>query len=429
LPRVGLYAAWLATRAAMLVVLLHDVWHSRTSWIPFPLVSDVNGYWGRATDMVVHHQVPYVDFSYEYPPGSLPFVALARVLGRTPVHFVIAWLLLMLALDLVAVVLLDRWAIGHRAGAVFWVVGLAALGPIVLARNDMLPAVGVVAAAYLLRRGLPATSGVLWSFAIASKIWPAVLLLVVMTLRPRHTRRLLVGAAAGLAATAVALQSVGALTPMLHVLKQTQAQRPLEIEATFAALVITIGIASGRRLAYEFTYGSLNVPASTTHGLAGLAYVLSLLVQLGGIALAAIARWRKRVDTGSLAAWIWVALIAGGLAVAPVLSPQYLLWLLAVVSLLLVVDRSRMAIGVGLWCGLCAALTQWEFPFLWLPLGKGETGPAVVVDVRDACLVGIAVLASVVAVRRALATDERPSSEHGVAVPSALHGSEAAADG
>jgi hypothetical protein len=106
----------LVTRAAMFAALLHDVWHSRQAWIPFPLVADVNGYWPHATDMVVHGRVPYVDFAYEYPPGSLPLLAVARMVGRTQVHFVIAWLLLMLVLDLVAVVVLDRWPGGIRAG-------------------------------------------------------------------------------------------------------------------------------------------------------------------------------------------------------------------------------------------------------------------------------------------------------------------------
>lgn len=399
--RAGLYAGWLVTRAAMFAALLHDVWHSRQAWIPFPLVADVNGYWPHATDMVVHGRVPYVDFAYEYPPGSLPLLAVARMVGRTQVHFVIAWLLLMLVLDLVAVVVLDRWPGGIRAGAWFWVLGVTALGPIVLARNDMLPAVGVVVAAYLLRRGWPVASGVAWSFAILSKIWPAVLLLVLAALRPRETRKLLVGAAAGLGAAAVALQAIGALAPMLHVLKQTQAQRPLEIESTFAAVAITVGVASGRRLAYVLTFGSMNVPAPKTHGLAGLAYVLSLLVQLSGIVLAVLARWRSRASAGALAAWIWVAVIAGGLAVAPVLSPQYVLWLLAVVALLLVTEDSLIARGVALLCGSCAALTMWEFPFLWAQQLRSDAVAVAVLDVRDACLLAIAAVAGVVAVRRA----------------------------
>jgi hypothetical protein len=399
--RAGLYAGWLVTRAAMFAALLHDVWHSRQACIPFPLVADVNGYWPHATDMVVHGRVPYVDFAYEYPPGSLPLLAVARMVGRTQVHFVIAWLLLMLVLDLVAVVVLDRWPGGIRAGAWFWVLGVTALGPIVLARNDMLPAVGVVVATYLLRRGWPVASGVAWSFAILSKIWPAVLLLVLAALRPRATRKLLVGAAAGLGAAAVALQAVGALAPMLHVLKQTQAQRPLEIESTFAAVAITVGVASGRRLAYVLTFGSMNVPAPKTHGLAGLAYVLSLLVQLSGILLAVVARWRSRASAGALAAWIWVAVIAGGLAVAPVLSPQYVLWLLAVVALLLVTEDSLIARGVALLCGSCAALTMWEFPFLWAQQLRSDAVAVAVLDVRDACLLAIAAVAGVVAVRRA----------------------------
>ncbi len=109
-------------------------------------------------DRMVDGQVPYRDFGLEYPPAALPAFALPSLAGSEDYGAVFELLMLACGAGAVCLVALALAAAGVSAGALVGGVSFAALsplllGPVLLSRYDLWPAVLTVAALAALARG------------------------------------------------------------------------------------------------------------------------------------------------------------------------------------------------------------------------------------------------------------------------------------
>jgi hypothetical protein len=98
--------------------------------------------WG--IQIIASGSMPYSEVSIEYPPGVLPFVMLpAWLLDRLSVPFLFSFVVLMTMVDGLGLIGLRR--LGRRwsswLGSWLWVVAPPLLGPIVVLRLDLVPAV------------------------------------------------------------------------------------------------------------------------------------------------------------------------------------------------------------------------------------------------------------------------------------------------
>ena len=123
----------------------------------------------------------------EYP---LPVAWFMRTLywagGDT--YFPMAFSMTMLLLD--AILAVAMWHDGHRAGALWWIVLVPFLGPIMWNRFDMVPAVCMGLAALWYRRH-PAACGAMIALGAATKLWPALLILPMISRHRAAVRRLI----------------------------------------------------------------------------------------------------------------------------------------------------------------------------------------------------------------------------------------------
>ncbi len=437
--RVASWLAWLVTRIGLATAAIHEV-VSSSHWFPISVVSDVTSdYYPRAMALAAS-QAPYSGFHYEYPPGTLPFLWLDRLVASTPHAFAVGWIAMMLVLDagaMVAISLLARsagragnpaWQRRAGTAAWAWVAVPAALGPVALARNDMIPAALVVIAVCCYFNGRPLVSGVAAAIAIAAKIWPLVPVIALLIVAPPvWRRRLVIGVGGVMAVAVIALASAGSFPAMVRSLAASQGHRPVELESTWAAGLAVARVVFTHWHRTTFSFGSVNFTTGTAGVLATYADVATYA--LLGCALAVLVAARKwlgaTVGRGTparadvLVGWFTLAYLTVSLCVTPVLSPQYVVWLAAAVVWLLLVDAdgaARLA-AVGAFC--VAALTQLEYPFFFVRLANGDPIAVDLLVLRDVGCAALAVLAVtrlVVIVRQTSAERMRATAGRRIAV-------------
>jgi hypothetical protein len=350
----------------------------------------------RYGDAIVHGaRVPYRDFGVEYPPGALPvFAAPSIVAGSGDFdRYRAAFETLMLLCGGVAAALVGLVVTERRKTATL-LAGLAplALGPVVLSRFDLWPAMLSVAGLAALVSGRRRLGCAVLGVAFAAKIYPGVLvpLALVHVWRRQGRRETLL--CAGAAAGAALAWFVPFLLVSPHGVWSSlagQATRPLQVESLGAGLLLAAHQAWGLPLAQAVSHGSDNLDGPLPQAFATAQGVLAPLVLVAlWIAYARGPATRERLLRYA------AACVCAFIVFGKVLSPQYLIWLIPLVPLV----RSTRA-----WILFVAALvlTQLWFPRHYLDLSYGfDARTSWLVLARD--LVLLALLVVLVLPRRPL---------------------------
>jgi hypothetical protein len=337
--------------------------------------------------------VPYRNFAVEYPPGALPvFAAPSLVAPRgdfriyRPAFEALMLLCGAVAAGLVGLILSRQDAPQWRLVSGTLLAGLAplALGPVVLSRFDLWPAMLSVAALAALLADRRRLGSALLGVAIAAKLYPVVLLplAVAYVWRRQGRREALVCTAWAVAGSAVFFVPFFAASP--HGVWSSlsgQASRPLQIESLGAAFLLAAHQAFGLTLTQVSSHGSDNLDGSLPHALATVQGVLAPLVLLVlWIAFARGPATRERLVRYS------AAVVCAFIAFSKVLSPQYLIWLIPLVPLV----RGRRGVAAAVLFVASLVLTQLWFPRHYLDLAYGfDPRASWLVLARDLVLVAL----------------------------------------
>jgi hypothetical protein len=358
---------WLATRAVLLAVSLNPRLYSAA------LFGDVRFY-GAKVERMFQGELPYRDVATEYPPGSVPFTILPGLVVGTGGGYRFVFACEMLLVDAVGLWAATRLARvvdqARRRIPLAYVLAMVAVGPLLVLRFDLVPAVCVLVAAAMAAEGRFGWAAAALGYGTAAKIFPGVLApLLVLGMVPalgwrRSLLRTVPPFLAGFGLTvvpALALSLRGAADSVLY-----HVQRGVQIESLWANL---IGIAHLFGLPARTVYGFGAYDLSS--GVSGVAKLLSGVATLAALAGAAWLVWRRARATGGLGPADWAAAFALGTFafVLPtrVLSPQYLVWLCAPMAALAGVLAGRRA----LWALVAAALvSQVIFPFRYTQLRR-----------------------------------------------------------
>ncbi|MFL6294944.1 MAG: hypothetical protein ACJ75M_03675 [Actinomycetes bacterium] len=359
---------WLATRAVLLVVSLNPRLYSAA------LFGDVRFY-GAKVERMLQGELPYRDVATEYPPGSVPFTILPALVVGTGAGYRLAFACEMLAVDAVglwAATRLSRVVDPGRPRRIplAYVLAMVAVGPLLVLRFDLVPAVCVLAAAAMAAEGRFGWAAAALGYGTAAKIFPGVLApLLVLGLVPalgwwRSLLRTVPPFLAGFGLTvvpALALSVRGTADSVLY-----HVQRGVQVESLWANL---IGVAHVFGLPAHTVYGFGAYDLASE--VSGVAKALSGVLTLAALAGAAWLIWRRARARDGLGPADWAgAFTLGTFAfVLPsrVLSPQYLVWLCAPMVGLAMVLAGRRA----LWTLVAAALvSQVIFPFRYTQLRR-----------------------------------------------------------
>lgn len=266
----------------------------------------------------------------EYP---LPVVWFLRALhwSAGDSYFIPAFATTMLLLD--ALLAVAMWIHGHRAGALWWIVLVPFLGPIMWNRFDMVPAVCMGLAALWYRRH-PAACGVMIALGAAVKLWPALLILPMISRHKAAIRRLIAFGATGLALALASLLDGGwgrLVSPLTW-----QSGRGLQVESVPATVPVYQHFKNpdGGYKVEMSKYNAFEIfgpGASTWQSLSTILMALTVALAIG----VALLSWRRNgLDHRS--AVLADLVIIGALIIAnKTLSPQYFVWWAAPAAMVL----------------------------------------------------------------------------------------------
>lgn len=352
--------AWLASRATAIAIGLITWALNRGN-----VFVDITGY-GRWAFDTLGGTLPYRDFNWEYPPMAMPgMLGPALVTAVLPtwryLPYLVAWMAMVLAIDaLIQRTLIARCGRDVRHPALLiWILGPALLGAESWTRFDMLAAAAAFSALIYAGTRRSTSAGLAAGIGATLKLWPSLLAPV------QRTRR------GAVLATAIAGATVGVVAGITWLITGTsgfsqvlayQSDRGLQIESVAALPLVWLNHLGVEGYGTRFAYGAFEITGPGVSELADLAQV-AFAVCLG---LVFLAHWRlMKHDAGRRGvALTGVALMLVILVTNKVFSPQYVLWLLAVMAVAAVLDPptwKRHVMPLLILCGL----TQIVFPLFY----------------------------------------------------------------
>ncbi|WP_159802687.1 glycosyltransferase 87 family protein [Arthrobacter zhaoguopingii] len=351
------------------------------------VLSDINIYRGWAYQALSDGVWQGIDTAWVYPTAAIVPIVAATVLG--PELYQLTWFGIFAALNAAGTAALLRRGTPRGPRAVYWwLAATALLGPVAVGRLDGLTA-PVVIIGILLLAARPVLASLLLSAATWVKVWPAaVVLAAVITCRGR-LRIALAGAglSAGIAVVVAVFGDLRNLTGFLGAqgARGMQLEAPLSTPGVWQAITGT----SGAYFYEDKIINTMEVRGALSGQVSALMGPLLALAVLGTAALVAVGL-RRGARPGPLLATASLALVTTLVVFNKVGSPQFMLWIAAVIAAGLVLDTAgdwRLPAAAML---LTAALTTLVYPIFYDELRYGlNPAVAVLLTLRNLLVVGI----------------------------------------
>jgi hypothetical protein len=304
-----------------------------------------------------------IDAPWVYPILAFVPMALALLLTVGPLEYGMAWLVLVVAFDAVALGLLvgrRRLSRTRRAAAWWWLAFIALLGPIALARIDTITVpLGIIAV--LFAAGRPRVAAALLTIATWIKVWPAALGVALVTASRRRLDVVLVAVALSALIVVGSLLAGSGWSVFAFITGQTD--RGLQIEAPVATFWLwqVVGGVPGAAVVYSRELNTFQVDGAGVEVVAGLMTPV-LAVAVAAIALLGIRAVRRGAYLVNVLPPLGLALVAALIAFNKVGSPQFIGWLAAPVVLFVLYRRKAALVPATLVLAV-AALTQLFYPY------------------------------------------------------------------
>jgi hypothetical protein len=349
-------------------------------------VIDITIYRGYG-EAITSGSVPYRDFAVEYPPGALPLFVGPALVTNSPEWYRRVFEGAVLVI-LLALLLGVKWLASHggtadampRTPLLVVSVLTAVMGAVALTRFDVLPAALTVGTLVALASSRWRLGGVGLGAAIAVKLYPIVLLPLVVVYVARLTGRRMAVAVSGIALGVVVI----AYAPFLYLSVEGvrySVEVALEVIASRkprGSLLAAFHTAFGFQFPHQASY--YDFPFHSGRAVARASTGIGLIV-LGGLWIGFA---RTRADTPCLIRFS-AATLAAFIGFGKVFSPQYLLWIIPLVAL---VPRKRGLYAIGE-LGLASLLTALVFPRHFTELTLLASQPLAAIIVRDLLILAL----------------------------------------
>jgi hypothetical protein len=342
--------------------------------------------------MVRAHELPYRDFSVDYPPGSLPvFVAPTFVGHPSDLNDYGTWFARLMALCGLACLGSVILARAPRRGVAFVALAPLLVGALMLTRFDLWPTALMALALAAFVRDRYRLGWFALALAISAKLFPVVLvpLAAVRTARRRGVGELSAGLSVWLGTLVSVFLPFAVLAP--HGLWESlwgQFSRPIQIESLVGSYLMTF-VHPGIIISHDAL-------AIGGHGALAAATTVVEIVCLVGLWITFA---RRETDDERFLRFA-AACVCAFVAFGKVLSPQYLIWLVPLVAL---VRGLRGAAGMLL-LATALVLTQYYFDLPRYDAYIDQYRYAWFVLARNLTLVGLLAVLSAPPARLRLAT-------------------------
>ena len=303
-------------------------------------IEDVTNYNQWSDYLVTQHALP-IETTWQYPPGAAFLMLVPRIGGG---DFGQSFVVTMLVFYLVGLVLMIWLARREErdVGVWIWLLAIPVLGRYPVLRFDLVPTVIAMAALVVIHRR-PAWFGALAGLGAMVKVWPIVLLF-----GEWKRRRLLVSvAAAGVVIVLMFLLSAilyGDQTGFLS----NQDSRGLQVEAVAATPWQVWQTISSVMPNLVSRSGALEIDSGLAEAVAAVFTYLELAVLVAAAAWwflrdRAIRAGRSDLTTAAVSRDFIFAVVLALVVISRVLSPQYMIWLVALAAIVLSDRETRLA--------------------------------------------------------------------------------------
>lgn len=327
-----------------------------------------------------------IETSWVYPVGALAPMLVVAAIGLH--HYGAEWVALVTVLNALACLYLSRS--GARVSAYWWLVFLAAMGPIALARIDAITVPLAIVALLILGRR-PGIAAALLTFAAFVKVWPIALLMTILV-GSRARLRILVGSGLmGVLVVGTAL-AFGASVRTLTSFLTMQSGRGLQLESPAAVPWLWLDGRSSLHVAVVWRAG-IKTYEVIGPGINAVSHALTpvMILIFGVVCVLGIRASRVAGPTGMFLGPLALALTTALIVTNKVGSPQYETWIAAPIVLGLLEQRRggpsfRVAAALGI---LVAVLTQLIYPWGYGGLVGAKTLSVIMIAVRDLSLIAL----------------------------------------
>jgi uncharacterized membrane protein len=351
--------------------------------------------------------LPYRDFTLEYPPLFVIFFGLPRVITSSYTLYASLYQSEVLVFDIIGLLII--FDIARRLGDAPWkplliyTLSVLAIGPIIIDRFDIFPAVMTLAATYFFWLGKHKTSWAMLALGTLTKIYPIVIapIFLLIYFRNRQFKQIRDGLITFLAVCLIIVLPFIILgSDSILSLIDYHSQRGIQVESTYSAIILILGKLGFTAVTGESTFGSYNIvnPAATV--LAAFSIYITAASLL-------IVYWfiYRQVKPGEsqftrLGAYVLLTLVTT-MATSKILSPQYFIWLIPFFAI--ICGRWRTPILATFI--IVGGLTYYIYPWHYDELMSFDVNMVAVLVVRNIMLVLLAVLAAV-SLKRTEASDE-----------------------
>jgi uncharacterized membrane protein len=354
---------------------------------------------------ILQGQIPYVNIGSEYPPLALLSYLLPALLFRTLTVYYIAFITELLLFDLLTMFLIAKTSqrIGMSVNKALLIHALViiAVGPIIVASFDIIPAVLVLAALVFFISG---KSNIAWAFAglgILTKLYPIIVVpfFVLYQLRQKQYKQIAQGAGIlivivlALSLPWLVLNAKGFLATYVYHL-----ERGLHAESTYGSILLLGKITGLVQVEGIYNYGSWNLYSTLADQLAGFSIIImaGLLGFVYILYLRSILEETKDpVETAGLnpaAAIMLIRCVVAAILIfmlsGKVFSMQYMVWLCPLLPL--VTGRRRVHFYAAFLTA--GVISQIIYPYFYVQFEQFAPAPVVMIFIRNILLVFCAVL-------------------------------------
>ena len=348
-------------------------------------------------------QIPYHDFASEYPPLALLSFLLPGLVTTATVPY--AWLFAteLMIFDLLVLFMLadlaSRLKISPKNTLIIYTLVIVAVGPILIARYDLLPAMLVMAAIWAFIKGKNKLAWAAAALGFAAKLYPIIIVpfFFIYQMKNRQYSRIIKGGAVFLITLLVVflpwiiIDAGGFWHSFTY-----HFERGLHSESTYGTALLAGQVLGLTHVDGALTFGSWNLSSPLADRLANLSFPISAGVML---IIYGLFIWRLRKDRSgnatttlpspSAAVLLQYAALAvtAFLVTNKVFSAQYMAWLCPLIPL--ATGGKQYVVPVVFM--LAAVMTQYVYPYIYIGFELAEPLPVFILFFRNLLLILMAI--------------------------------------
>jgi uncharacterized membrane protein len=335
------------------------------------------------SSQIVQGHLPYRDFTVEYPPLTLIFITLPRLIAAGESMYFWAYATEILIFDLVGICVIS--AISRRLKLNIWktlgiyTLAVLSIGPLITTRLDIIPAVITLISIYFFLSRRYKTAWALLAIGVLTKIYPLVLapIFLLYHLQQRQRRAVLGGIISFAAISALIM--IPAMFLSFEGLGYSfwyHAQRGMQIESSYASILEMLYVFNLIPLGFEFNFGSYNLvsPVATILSKASFGLMAAALLSIYWYMFKSLKTVPDKLQQQSVYDYpvniIKFSLVAILVFILTnkVFSPQYIIWPVVLIPLITGKWRTScclLFIMVGL-------MTYFVYPKYYQGIMQGE---------------------------------------------------------